>query len=427
MFVTGCIERSIDQLQAEKVWEVISGYTGFGFCEAHAYSYALTAYRSAYMKAHYPAQFLAAQINNQGGYYGTAVYVEDARRLKIELLLPHINYSGAWCEAGAPPKTRQICFGLQFVKGLSERTIALILSERRAHGPFRSLQDLLLRVEMSQVEATSLVKVGACDGLGLDANVGNVEAWGTDLRFADGAYDLRNLQDLPALNRRQMTRLLPTLINTRRPKLRSNGAGANGTHGASHSAVGTYLGEPLQIVMGDLLVGNLVSPKILGRATFEMEVPELDDYTLAEKLRLEREVLGFTLSKNEMELYAEARALQNTVPSSLLPGYAGQQVSVAGVIAAGRRHLTKDGGWMLFISVQDAAGLIEVVLFPEVYKAYNAVISNGGHGPYVITGTVQVAGRGRGIGIQLPVGVRPSDAVAVKTHPVVIANAIQVM
>src|SRR5205823_11524111 len=99
-FVAGAIERGVDQLQAEKVWEIIAGYSGFGFCKAHACSYAVTAYRSAYMKAHYPAQFLAAQLNNQGGYYGPSVYVEDARRLRIKLLPPHVNESGAWCEAG---------------------------------------------------------------------------------------------------------------------------------------------------------------------------------------------------------------------------------------------------------------------------------------------------------------------------------------
>src|SRR5204862_5380514 len=142
-FVAGAIERGIDQLQAEKVWGIIAGYTGFGFCKAHACSYALTAYRSAYMNAHYPAHYLTAQINNQGGYYGPSVYVEDARRLRIELLPPHVNHSGAMCEV--PPhasKTRSIRFGLQFVKGLSERTITAILSERRNGGPFLSLLDL---------------------------------------------------------------------------------------------------------------------------------------------------------------------------------------------------------------------------------------------------------------------------------------------
>src|SRR5205085_2918258 len=103
-FVAGTIERGIDQLQAEKVWEVVAGYTGFGFCKAHACSYALTAYRSAYMKAHYPAHYMAAQINNQGGYYPTAVYVEDARRQGVQIIPPHVNTSGAWCEV--TPRTR---------------------------------------------------------------------------------------------------------------------------------------------------------------------------------------------------------------------------------------------------------------------------------------------------------------------------------
>lgn len=408
LFVAGCIERGIDQLQSEKVWEVISGYTGFGFCQAHACSYALTAYRSAYMKAHYPAEYLAAQINNQGGYYGASVYVEDARRIGIELLPPHVNHSGAFCDAVTLDKrTRRIRFGLQFVKGLSERTITLILSERRSGGPFRSLQDLLLRVQMPLSEVVSLVKVGACDHL---------ESGDWEMAVTGVTGNKFDAYKPTGLNRRQMLWLLPTLINTRKPQSR----GALAPHNGSHIG-------PLQIVMDDFLVGHLVSPRILGNATSQLEVPTMEDFSPAEKLRLEQDVLGFTLTRNTMELYDGASSLQTVVPCSALAEYAGHKVTVAGVIVAGRRHLTKSGEWMLFISLQDTSGMMEVVLFPEVYKKHGALIANSGSGPYLASGTVQVAGKGRGIGVQPPAGLRPSDAVALKMHPVVIVDELSAL
>ncbi|HET6261270.1 MAG TPA: hypothetical protein VFG99_03395, partial [Chloroflexia bacterium] len=411
-FVAGCIERGIDQMQAERVWEIISGYTGFGFCQAHAYSYALTAYRSAYMKAHHPAQYMAAQINNLGGYYGTGVYVEDARRLGLELLPPHANLSGAFCEAGQPPDTRRIRFGLQFVKGLSEKTIALIQSERRARGPFRHLLDLLSRVEMSPSEAASLVKVGACDDLGTGG-----EGPGT---AESDTGELAPLSEMPPLNRRQMLWLLPTIISHNRPKRASTQQSTLITQNSPRSLA------PIQLALGDLM-HDVGAPRILGGTTLRIDVPDMPDFSLAEKLRLEREVLGFTLTRNEMELYGDMVAARGIVPSHALGEYAGHKVTVAGVIAAGRRHLAKGGEWMLFASLQDSGGLMEVVLFPEVYKEHATLIANNGCGPYLVTGTVQVAGKGRGVGVQLPVGVRPSDATVLKTHPVVIVEGVAIL
>ena len=414
LFIAGCIERGIDQMQAERVWEVVSGYTGFGFCQAHAHSYALTAYRSAYMKTHYPAHYMAAQINNLGGYYGTSVYVEDARRMGIKLLPPHVNHSGAFCEAGQPPETRTIRFGLQFVKGLSEKTIALIQSERRAHGPFHHLLDLLSRVEMSMAEAISLVKVGACDNLEIGEPVTEV---GAEL---EGAASM-----LPPLNRKQMLWLLPATVS-----LRANHARKSKVE----SALALTALAPMQLTMSSMVAGlstatGAGTPRILGSTTLHLDIPEMEDYTPLEKLHLEREVLGFALTRNEMELYRDPDtvAVLNIVPGHALPEYAGHTVTVAGVIAAGRRHLAKDGEWMLFASLQDACGLIETVLFPEAYKKHGALIANNGAGPYLVTGTVQVAGKGRGIGVQPPGNIRPSDAAVLKTHAVIIVESMEAL
>jgi DNA polymerase-3 subunit alpha len=149
----------------------------------------------------------------------------------------------------------------------------------------------------------------------------------------------------------------------------------------------------------------------------------MEEYTPTEKLRLEQETLGFALSHNEME-WVE---VPNAISSSELHRYAEREVQVAGVAVAGRRHMGKDGKWMLFLSLQDREGLIEVVLFSDAYEKSGKVLANGGYGPYVITGRVQVSGKGRGVGVQTPDNLRPTDAVILKMHPIVNASEVRLL
>jgi DNA-directed DNA polymerase III PolC len=437
-FVSGAIERGIDQMQAQKVWDIVAGYSGFGFCAAHAHSYALTAYRSAFVKAHYPAEFLAAQVNNEGGYYGPSVYVEEARRLRVRLLVPHVNESGAMCEVKRGSKGRRsIRIGLQFVKGLSEKTIEAMLTERRNGGRFRSLLDLMARVEMKPQEVTALVKVGACDELAHDANAAMptiVPVLGSLGETVETVYETH--EPATSLNRPQMMWLLPTLLSVSGQRAKSATHRAQTQVGSARwmratgsDGIGGHGIEGMQIMMGDVIGELPISreAKVLGRANSHqrLEVPSLQDYTLSEKLRMERDTLGFVLSCNEMELVD----VPGAVPSSQLHRYADQEVKVTGVIAAGRSHMGKDGKKMLFLSLQDREGLIEVVVFSDVYKEHIELLTSNGYGPYVITGVAQVSGKGRGVGVQLPADLLPSTSatVAVKMHPVVIAQTVELL
>lgn len=430
-FVSGAIERGIDQLQAQKVWEIVAGYSGFGFCAAHAHSYALTAYRSAYMKAHYPAEYLAAQINNGGGYYGPSVYVEEARRLHVKLLVPGVNESGAMCEVKAGSiGRRSIRFGLQFVKGLSEKTIEALLIEQRNGGRFHSLLDLMARVDMKPQEVTALVKVGACDDLAKDENTALpspsmsmpsiVPVMGSMGETVETVYETRTPS--MSLNRKQMMWLLPSVLSISAPSAKAVQS-SQASYARMIKATGST-GQGLQFMMGDLLETQSVGrgAKVLGNVTNHrrIEVPPMEDYTLSEQLRLERETLGFVLSCNEMELID----VPGTIPSSRLRHHADQEVTVAGVIAAGRTHTGKDGNKMLFLTLQDREGLIEVVVFSDAYKEHGELLASNGYGPYTITGVAQVSGKGRGIGVQPPPDLLMADVVTLKMHPVIVASKI---
>jgi len=136
-------------------------------------------------------------------------------------------------------------------------------------------------------------------------------------------------------------------------------------------------------------------------------------------------MLGFTVTCNEIELYHAALSNLGAIPSRELTGHASREVKVGGMIVAGRRHITKSGEWMLFMTLQTVDGLVESVLFPEAYKEHARTLANYGYGPYIIKGQVQVSGIGRGIGVQPPAGLRAVDTITLKTHPVVIVEEVE--
>jgi DNA-directed DNA polymerase III PolC len=161
-FLTGCLEKGLTAGQAATLWEQVQAFAGYGFNQGHATAYAAVSYRSAYLKAHYPAVFLWARLVNAGGFYHPAVYMAEAVRLGCAVRPPHVNVSGRRFtlteEAGKPV----LWMGLGRVRDLRRRAIRAIVRER----PFHSLPDLLARVDLQEKEIRHLVQCGALDGLG---------------------------------------------------------------------------------------------------------------------------------------------------------------------------------------------------------------------------------------------------------------------
>jgi DNA-directed DNA polymerase III PolC len=162
-FVAGAQEISgVPVETGERIWDMMAAFAGYGFPKAHAVSYAQVAWRSAWCKAHYPAEFMAAVLGGWGGYYRQRVYLSEARRLGLEIRPPHINHSQRLFVAAYPDGTATLYMGLDQVRDLTRRTQKRILSGR----PFRSLTDFLTRVDPRPKEAENLIRVGALRGLG---------------------------------------------------------------------------------------------------------------------------------------------------------------------------------------------------------------------------------------------------------------------
>jgi len=149
---------------AERIWEMMAAFAGYGFPKAHAASYAKVAWRSAWCKSYFPAEFMAAVLANWGGYYGQRVYLSEARRMDLSVRPPHINYSmNNFSVKKVDDSQEHVLFmGLDQIKELTRQTIQRIIHLR----PFTSLEDFLTRVDPRAQEARTLTEVGALSGLG---------------------------------------------------------------------------------------------------------------------------------------------------------------------------------------------------------------------------------------------------------------------
>jgi error-prone DNA polymerase len=160
-FVAGCTARGVTVGTIRRIWEMILSFAGYSFCKPHSASYAQVSFKAAYLRAHYPAEFMAAVISNQGGFYSPFAYLSEARRMGLQIVPPDLNAS-EWPYTG---QGRSIRIGLMQIKGLRRVLVERLVEDRRTHGPFRSLWDFLARVRPDVAQARLLIKAGCCDGI----------------------------------------------------------------------------------------------------------------------------------------------------------------------------------------------------------------------------------------------------------------------
>jgi DNA polymerase-3 subunit alpha len=197
-FIQGCQRpppdgHGLTRQQAQKLWEQVIAFSGFGFNQGHATAYAAVSYRSAYMKAYWPATFLCARLADRGGYHHPAIYMAEAKRLGICLRPPHVNHSKAkislsWEVVQESGRTPCLWMGLDAVRDLRQSTILGVIGER-VHGAFQDLRDLVSRVDFQSKELIHLIQCGGLDGLGesraaLLTEAGEIKRSGTERQMA---------------------------------------------------------------------------------------------------------------------------------------------------------------------------------------------------------------------------------------------------
>jgi len=321
-----------------ELWRQLASFAGYAFCKAHSASYAVLSFQAAWLKAHHPAEFMAAVLSNGGGFYSVAAYLEEARRLGLRILLPDVNHSGDVFTG----RDRELRIGLQQIHGMSRRTLDALLAERGDRGYFVSLGNLLERVpQLAENEIENLIRCGACDGF-------------------------------------ELTR--PELL-WRHALIRRERKGGRG-----HKRVAGGADERRVTVQTATLfpVGGTAP----GGGSAVSLIPAIPDYSPVEKMEQEMEVLHLTASGHPMAMLREWLNSRGVVPAGDLAGWAGRRVKVAGkLITAKSATVKRTGQAMKFITLEDETDLCEVTLFPEVYARYGARLLS--RGPYLVTGVVE--------------------------------------
>ncbi|MGH7393364.1 MAG: DNA polymerase III subunit alpha, partial [Candidatus Rokuibacteriota bacterium] len=321
---------------------------GVAVHNSHAAAYALVAYQTAYFKANYPVEFMAALLTSEMGDTDKIVkYIEECRAMGIRVEPPDVNVSAVTFSV----KGDTIRFGLAAIKNVGEAAMESILEARRREGRFEGLEDFCTRVDLRLVNRRvleSLVKAGAFDSLGLTrAHL---------LATVDAALE----------------------SGQRQQRERAEGQGS----------------------FFDLLPAVAAAP----RAEPAAVTPEWDD---DQRLQFEKEVLGFYVSGHPLARYGPLmESLGITTTGDLAGKSAGSRVLLLGQVAALKETATKSGNRMAFATLEDMAGTVEVTVFPEPFKA--AVEHLRGREPVLVRGRLDDSERGRSV---LAEDVRPLERV----------------
>ena len=310
-FIDGAVEQSgADRRQMEAFWKQIEAFGAYCFNKSHAACYGLIAYQTAYLKAHFPAAFMAAVMTSD--YDDTdrlAIEITECKHMGITVLPPDVNES--FLEFAVVPETNQIRFGMAAIKNVGTGAVEEIVRARE-ESPFSSLEDFLTRVNCRVVNRKameSLVKAGAFE------------------RFADRSTLLHSLDMLLA-------------FASRVQKQASSG-------------------------QTDIF-GSLIED-VVERPSLELQQPPVA-YDTREQLLWERELLGLYLSQHPLELFETILEEKTVALNTLTPEHDGKAVTVGGAITDVREITTRNGQKMAFVKLEDRFGEIEAILFPNSYQ-----------------------------------------------------------
>jgi len=331
-FVDGAVSNGVAPEMAEKLFGLIDKFGGYGFNKSHSAAYAMIAYQTAYLKAHYPVEFMAALLTqDMGNQDKTIKNIAECRAMGIEILPPDVNES----QADFSVVDGKIRFGLAAVKNVGMKAVELVIEERANHGPFIDLLDFCKRVNGQKVNRRVLEGLIQC-----------------------GAFDFMGI------NR---SRLFSGLDHIMR------------ICGANH--------DPNQLSMfGPLGFGN-------GEQEGGLDLPEMDEWNERELLRREKEALGFYITGHPLDRFNHEIERFTTCMIHDLPAQKDRsQVKIAGVVESLKIKRTKRGDKMAVVQLEDLTGSTELVVFPDLFVAAAPLL--GGEDPLLITGTAEIGDSG---------------------------------
>ena len=323
-FLQGARANGMSEPSAKAIFESLAKFSGYGFCKAHAATYGEFSYQAAYLKAHFPAEFMAAVLVNEAGFYHPSVYIEEAKRLGVHVALPDINKS----EPDFQVKDGTLFFGLLRVKGITYLTVESIVQAREKF-PFVSLSDFLSRVETTEEEVATLIKCGAFDSFD---HTRPELLWKLAMMYPQVRRD----------GRRPHCPVSPSPLG-------GDGRGEGNEQ-------------------------ELTLPLHIAKVSPTTPLPRLPDYTPMQKLRMELEYLEASVTSHPLEILVPGEMAGARVRSNDLERHLGETVSMVGWLIAQRRAITKKREYMEFLTLEDLSGTFEATIFPKEYERFGALI-----------------------------------------------------
>jgi DNA polymerase-3 subunit alpha len=361
-FIAGAVARQVPRDKARELWDQIEPFAGYGFNKSHSVAYAMLAYKTAYLKAHYPVAFMAAMLNSElSSSDAIAKYLAECRaNMGIQVLPPDINDSDYFFTV-APHADHAIRFGLGAVKGVGEGAIESVLAARRRVGRFRSLAHLVTEIDLRLANhkvLECLIKAGAFDSLGIHR--------------AALASVLDGLLEYGQRRRREREEGQGNLFGL----LGGGGAGAEGAAGAAPASAGAFGAGGAAGAGG--MGGSGGHP-----GGFEREPgpdPATPPWSERERLRYEKEALGLYLTGNPLSEHQDALARLTTHTTAGLKEGAEGTVTVGGVVSGFSRVKIKSGPnagrFMGRFVLEDLEGSLAVTLFANQLQQFGGVVAD---------------------------------------------------
>jgi len=305
----------------DKLWIAIEPFAAYGFNKAHAASYGIVAYQTAYMKAHYPVQYMTAVLQAEANdTEKVSEIVHECKRINIEVLSPDINESFRnFAMVSKPGEPGRIRFGLSTIKNVGEHICEVIYQERKKHGQYKSFEDFLKRItdkDLNKKSLESLAKCGALDCFGYDRKL-----------------ILDNIENILSFIRQHRE---------------------NNISNQNSLFAGTDI---------------VLDSKIILRGEVEA--------TMEEKLKWEKELLGLYVSSHPFAYYQKV-AQDKLLKISDLEDYERDKwVVIGGVVEKATKKITRKGSIMMFVTLEDTTGFIELMVFPKTYEQTHDIWQEG--------------------------------------------------
>lgn len=334
LFIKGAVERGHPEKTLDKIWTDWEAFAQYAFNKSHSTCYALVAYQTGYLKAHYPSEYMAALLNHAGNTEKIAFLMEECKSMNIVALGPDINES----EQGfSVNKKGEIRIGLSGIKGVGDAAIANIIEERKKNGSFESIFDLVKRVNLRAVNKKSLENLAMA-----------------------GCFDC-----FEGMHRSRFFHIAKGELQSALEKIVRFG-----------SEYQSQLNNSVATLFGDMHMETLAQP----------ELPDCEPWSLIERLEKEKEVIGLYLSGHPLDNYkfelshynisriADVLEYRDTL---ILKGGNNKIVHFAGLVNSANHRVTKKGSRFGSFVIEDYNSNIEITLWSEDYARFNPLLEKG--------------------------------------------------